>query len=227
MGLFDFGGGGFDPSQLLNFLQPSAAQAANTMSPESKLTEDQLFNYAAQNQTVPNAGLPAPITQPQTRTPQPSPAPAPSAPEPVPAQAASEPAAFRMNPPGVVTNDQRAESGIAPDTALKPSVSDVGAALSGNAASTGRQVGGGSASSETAPSDANAQAPESGLKRPDANTLAGALRGVKAPEAPAFQKISSPNAPHLNPIKSGNLAALLALLNAGGGRGLPTTLGRG
>lgn len=222
MGLFDFGGGGdMDLSQLLQYFNPvGSAQAANTMSPGAPLTEDALRNaYSGENAVQPVAGLPPAITQPATRSVQPSPAPAPPAPEPVPAQGA-----FRLNPAGTVTNDQRLESGIAPNTPLVPPPAEppvnVGASL------TGRQVGGGSASSETAPTDANAQAP-GGLKMPDAKSLAGALRGVQAPPQPQVQKISSPNAPRpTGTIKAGNLAALLALLGAGGGA-RPTLGGRG
>ena len=56
--------------------------------------------------------------------------------------------------------------------------------------------------------------------------LAQALKGVTAPAAPVQQKISSPNAPRpTGNIKGGELMALLAALNAGGGMKGPPKLG--
>lgn len=56
------------------------------------------------------------------------------------------------------------------------------------------------------------------------------LQGVKAPPAPAVQRVGTPNLPPLRPIQSGGLFELLAALGLGqpqaGGLKLPSTLGQ-
>lgn len=227
MGLFDTG---FDMSDLLTYLNPMGTAQAATLPGETPVptgtpTADQLLN----SQSARNPIAPPPPPLPITPTPVPTTVIQPTAGGPTNPNA--EP--FRLNPPGVtgglptppptipvaqpVVSPTVANAGTpalgrgSADSGLPP---DVGSALTGEKPSTGSSPA----------TEMSAQARDKQIKE----TLAAALKGVQAPKSPELQKISSPSPPRpTGTIKGGDLAALLQVLNAGTGRRLPTTLGRG
>jgi len=197
MGLFD---GGFDLEALTQMLNPiGSAAAAGGVGPNGAP-----IGMPTEQQLLNSAPAQMPMAPPQV----------PEIPPPTPVRTIPQPSIAAPVPPPAAP--------ATPD--------NLGAVLAGNdvaplppaAQSLEARAPAMDAEGPTAPG-----APEMNAQASQRPSLAQALKGVKAPEAPVLQKISTPNAPRATgQIKAGDLQALLMALNAGGGApGKPVRLG--
>jgi len=201
MGLFD--GGGLDLESIMQMINPvGSAQAATAAQPGGGIggmTPQSLINSEAGRNPI-NQNTPFPVVPPEGQ------------PYEVPGSPSNPRSVTPLAQPSIAS-PQPSEPALPPVAVAKPTLDDlaveqavkqpgsVGAALTGGGGTSGATDI--SAQSRTEP------------RRPN---LAEALKGTAMPKQPELQKISTPAAPRpTGTIKGGELMALLAALNAGGG----------